>query len=112
MATTGEKVTISYGGKSLDLPVIAGTEGEKSIDIAKLRAALGLIAMDPGFMNTGSCQSSITFIDGDPGILRYRGYPIEQLAEKSTFLEVSYLLIHGKLPTQKELADFTGHIMR
>jgi citrate synthase len=107
-----EKATLSYGGKTLELPVIKGTEGEIAIDIAKLRAATGLITIDPGFMNTGSCQSSVTFIDGDQGILRYRGYPIEQLAEKSTFLEVSYLLLHGELPTQKQLAEFTQHVTR
>src|SRR5687767_11554329 len=102
-----DKVTISWGGKSLDIPVITGTENEKAIDIGKLRAALGVITMDSGFMNTGSCQSSITFIDGDLGILRYRGYPIEELAEKSTFLEVSYLLLNGELPTQAQLKEFT-----
>src|SRR4051812_34886072 len=107
-----EKVTISYGGKSLDLPVITGSENEKAIDIAKLRAALGIITMDPGFMNTGSCQSSVTFIDGDLGILRYRGFPIEELAEKSTFLEVSYLLLNGELPTRAQLEEFTHHITR
>jgi citrate synthase len=107
-----DKVTITYGGKSLDVPVIKGTEGELAIDIAKLRSSLGIITMDPGFMNTGSCQSSITFIDGDNGILRYRGYPIEELAERSTFLEVSYLLIHGELPTKQQLQEFTHHITR
>jgi citrate synthase len=107
-----ETVTFSYGGKTVELPVIKGTEGEIGVDIAKLRQALGVITLDPGFMNTGSCQSSITFIDGDKGILRYRGYPIEELAQKSTFLEVSYLLMYGTLPTQQQLTDFTGHIMR
>ena len=111
-ANTGDKATLSYGGKTLELPVIKGTEGEIAVDIAKLRAATGLITIDPGFMNTGSCQSSVTFIDGDQGILRYRGYPIEELAEKSSFLEVSYLLLHGRLPTTKELADFTHHVTR
>jgi citrate synthase len=109
---TGEKVTITYGGKSLDLPVFKGTEGEVAIDIGKLRSNLGLITLDPGYMNTGACQSSITFIDGDAGILRYRGYPIEELAEKSTFIEVSYLLIHGELPTKAQLEEFTRHITR
>jgi citrate synthase len=107
-----EKLTISYGGKSVDLPIVTGTENEKGIEIAKLRQALGVITMDPGFMNTGSCQSSITFIDGDLGILRYRGYPIEELAEKSTFLEVAYLLMHGELPSKDQLKDFTSHITR
>ena len=105
-----EKVTITWGGKSVDLPVVKGAEREVGLDIAKLRAATGLITLDPGFMNSGSCQSSITFIDGDQGILRYRGYPIEELAEKSTFLEVSYLLLHGELPTKVQLASFTRHI--
>ncbi len=108
----GETITIAYGGKTLDLPVIKGTEGEVAVDIAKLRQALGIITLDPGFMNTGSCQSSITFIDGDLGILRYRGYPIEELAARSSFLEVSYLLIHNALPTAAQLAEFTGHITR
>ncbi|MCC7111768.1 MAG: citrate synthase, partial [Deltaproteobacteria bacterium] len=107
-----DKVTITWGGKSVDLPVIKGAEGEIGLDIAKLRAATGLVTLDPGFMNTGSCQSSVTFIDGDQGILRYRGYAIEELAEKSTFLEVSYLLLHGELPTRTQLGDFTHHITR
>jgi citrate synthase len=107
-----EKVTISYAGKTIELPVITGTEGEVGLDIAKLRGALGVITLDPGFMNTGSCQSSVTFIDGDKGILRYRGYPIEELAEKSSFLEVSYLLVHGELPTEAQLTEFTHHITR
>ena len=107
-----EKVTISYGGKSVEVPVVKGTEGEVGLDIAKLRAATGLITLDPGFMNSGSCQSAITFIDGDQGILRYRGYAIEELAEKSTFLEVSYLLLHGELPTRPQLEEFTRHITR
>ncbi|MBI1947538.1 MAG: citrate synthase [Deltaproteobacteria bacterium] len=107
-----EKVTISYGGKSVEVPVVKGTEGEIGLDIAKLRAATGLITLDPGFMNSGSCQSSVTFIDGDQGILRYRGYAIEDLAEKSSFLEVSYLLLHGELPTRVQLDEFTRHITR
>ena len=107
-----EKLTISYGGKSVELPLMTGSEGEKAIEIAKLRQALGIITIDPGFMNTGSCQSSVTFIDGDLGILRYRGYPIEQLAEKSSFIEVSYLLLHGQLPTAEQLKEFTQHITR
>jgi citrate synthase len=107
-----EKLTITWNGKTLDLPVITGTEGEKALDIAKLRAATGLITLDPGFMNTGSCQSSITFIDGDAGILRYRGFPIEELAEKSSFLEVSYLLLNGELPTRAQLDEFTHHVTR
>ena len=105
-----EKATLTYGGKTLEMPVIEGAEGERAIDISKLRTGLGLITLDPGYMNTGSVQSSITFIDGDKGILRYRGYPIEELAEKSTFLEVSYLLLNGELPNEKQLAEFTSHV--
>lgn len=107
-----EKATFTYGGKTLELPVIKGTEGEIAIDIAKLRAQTGLVTIDPGYMNTGSCQSSVTFIDGDQGILRYRGYAIDELAEKSSFLEVSYLLLHGQLPTAEQLAEFTNHVTR
>jgi citrate synthase len=110
MPDATKKASLTSGGKTLDLSVVEGTEGDAAIDIAKLRAQTGLITIDPGFMNTGSCQSAITFIDGDQGILRYRGYPIEQLAEKSTFLEVSYLLLHGELPTKPQLDEFKHHI--
>jgi citrate synthase len=92
------------------LPVIKGSEQEKGLDISKLRASTGYITVDTGFKNTGSTQSSITFLDGEKGILRYRGYPIEQIAEKSTFLEVAYLLIYGQLPTQDELNGFITSI--
>lgn len=102
-----EHVTLKWGDKTFELPVIEGTEGEKAIDISKLRQTTGLVTMDPGFANTGSCKSAITFMDGEQGILRYRGYPIEQLAEHSTFREVAYLLIHGDLPTQKEITRFS-----
>ena len=91
MASTAK---LTYNGKQLDLPVIEGSEGERAVDISKLRAQLGLTTMDPGYGNTGSCLSTIAFIDGEKGILRYRGYPIEEIAEKSTFLEVAYLLIY------------------
>ena len=94
-----ETVKINFCDQELECPVIVSTEGEKAIDIGKLRATTGYITMDPGFGNTGSCKSAITYLDGDKGILRYRGIPIEQLAEKSTFVETSYLLIYGKLPT-------------
>ena len=107
-----DKATLTYAGKTIDLPVIRGTEGEVAVDIGKLRAATGLVTIDPGFMNTGSCQSSVTFIDGDLGILRYRGYPIEELAEKSSFLEVSYLLLHGNLPSEAQLTEFTHLVTR
>src|SRR5690606_17047323 len=92
--------------KEYELPVIVGSEGEIGIDITKLRSSTGAITLDTGYANTGACKSSITFIDGEKGILRYRGYPIEELAVKSSFIEVSYLLIFGHLTTQKELDDF------
>jgi len=104
--------TLSFDGKSLDLPLVRGTEDELAIDIQKLRAATGLITLDPGYGNSGSCRSAITFIDGERGILRYRGYPIEELAEKSSFLEVAWLLIHGELPTRTQLNGFAHEITR
>lgn len=97
---------IIYDGKEYTLPVFIGTEGETAIDISKLRNESGLITLDSGYGNTGSCKSDITFIDGEKGILRYRGYPIEELAIKSSFVEVMYLLVKGKLPSQKELQEF------
>ena len=93
-------------GKTYQLPVIEGTEHEMGLDISKLRAETGYITVDTGFKNTGSTQSSITFLDGEKGILRYRGYPIEQVAEQSSFLEVAYLLIYGELPDKKQIAGF------
>ncbi len=96
----------------VELPVIVGSEGERAIDITNLRAQSGHISLDPGFANTGSTMSDITFIDGEKGILRYRGIPIEELAEKSSFLEVAYLLIYGQLPRQEELDDFSLSIGR
>ncbi len=101
---------ITYQGKTYEFPVVEGTFGEKAIDIGNLRKKTGLITFDPGFMSTGSCKSSITFLDGENGILLYRGIPIDQLAEKSTFIETSYLLIYGILPNSKQLADFNHHI--
>ena len=98
-----ENVKIVYEGKTYEFPIIVGTEGEKGIDISKLRQMTGLITLDPGYANTGSCISSITFMDGERGILRYRGIPVEQLAEHSSFIETAYLLINGRLPTRKEL---------
>lgn len=105
-----EIVEVKVGDKVYQLPVIEGSEGEKAIDIAKLRAESGLVTIDPGFKNTGSTQSAITFLDGEKGILRYRGYSIEELAEKSSFLEVSYLLINGELPSSAELEKFKSDI--
>jgi citrate synthase len=85
------KTILQYDDKNLELPVTVGSENEGGIDISKLRGATGLVTLDPGFVNTASCKSAITFLDGEKGILSYRGYPIEQLAEKSSFLEVAYL---------------------
>jgi citrate synthase len=98
-----ENVKIVYEGKTYEFPIIVGTEGEKGIDISKLRQMTGLITLDPGYANTGSCTSSITFMDGEKGILRYRGIPVEQLAEHSSFIETAYLLINRRLPTREEL---------
>ncbi len=97
-------------GQSIELPVIVGTENEHAVDISKLRAKTGYITMDPGYGNTGSCESAITFLDGEKGILRYRGIPIEQLAAKASFVEVAYLIVYGKLPTQAELDAFTDSL--
>ncbi|MEO6459479.1 MAG: citrate synthase [Bdellovibrionota bacterium] len=97
-------------GRTIDLPVIEGTEHEKAIDITKLRAQTGYVTLDSGYMNTGACTSKITFLDGENGILRYRGYDIADLCEKSTFLEVSYLLIYGNLPTEAEFKSFREKI--
>jgi citrate synthase len=94
----------------IELPTLEGTEAPSGLDISKLLAGTGLVTMDPGFVNTAACQSAITYIDGDAGILRYRGYPIEQLAENATFLEVAWLLIYGELPSGEELADFKTKI--
>jgi len=101
---------IIYDGKSYQLPVVEGSEGEKAIDISKLRGASGLITIDKGFKNTGATESAITFLDGEKGILRHRGYSIEELADKSSFIEVSYLVIYGELPTQEELSAFKNDI--
>jgi len=103
---------LEFRGKTLELPLITGSEGEIAIDVEKLRSATGLVTFDPGYGNTGSCRSAITFIDGDRGILRYRGYPIETLAEKSTFLEVAWLLIHGELPDREQIEEFRASITR
>ncbi len=97
-------------GKTYELPVIIGSEGEKAIDISSLRKMTGAITMDPGYANTGSCISSITFMDGEKGILRYRGYPIEQLSEQSCFVETAYLLITGKLPNKNEFDRFSERL--
>ena len=105
-----KEAEIKIGGTSYQLPIIEGSEQEEAIDIAKLRAQSGIITIDPGFKNTGSTKSAITFLDGEKGILRYRGYTIEDLAEKSTFLEVAYLLIYGDLPSKVALESFQTKI--
>ncbi len=107
-----EIAELKLEGQSIELPVVVGTENEKGIDISNLRAKTGYVTLDNGYMNTGACSSAITFIDGEKGILRYRGIPIDVLAERSSFLEVAYLLIEGKLPTQAELDYFTNRVRR
>jgi len=105
-----EKAQIILDGKTYEFPVFVGSEGEKAIDISKLRDQSGYITLDYGYKNTGATTSAITFLDGEEGILQYRGYPIDQLAEKASFLEVSYLLLYGELPNAKELNDFENQI--
>src|SRR5690606_7169203 len=95
--------TIAIDDKTFELPVIVGTENEVAIDIEKLRALTGAITLDPGYKNSGSCKSAITFLDGEEGVLRYRGYSIEDLVEKSNFLEVAYLVIFVEIPTQTQI---------
>jgi citrate synthase len=117
VATEGDDLPMSdfelkHPGGQLPLPVTEATEGPSGLEVSTLLKDTGHVTLDPGFVNTASCSSEITFIDGDEGILRYRGYPIDQLAEKSSFLEVSYLLIYGELPTPSELEDFDGRIRR
>jgi citrate synthase len=102
-----EKVQLTFNGKSFEFPIITGSENEKAFDISALRSQTSLITLDSGFGNTGACTSAITFLDGEKGILRYRGIPIEQIAEHSTFVETAYLIIYGHLPTEKELNDFS-----
>lgn len=107
-----ETASISLDGKSYELPVITGSENEKAIDIQNLRSQTQYVTLDSGFKNTGATSSKITFLDGEAGILRYRGYPIEQLAEKSSFIEVAYLLIYGELPSKAQLDSFSDAITR
>jgi citrate synthase len=112
-ATTSEVAVLRTGkDEDLQLPMVPSSEGSDGVDVSKLLARTGLVTYDPGFANTASCASQITYIDGDAGILRYRGYPIEELAEKSNFAEVSYLLIYGELPTADELTTFTSRLNR
>jgi citrate synthase len=107
---TRAAASLRVGDRDLELPVVHGTEGDDAIDIGALRSETGLITLDPGFGNTGACSSEITYLDGESGVLRYRGYPIEQLAEHSTFLEVAYLLIWGELPTRAQLDRFVAEV--
>ena len=114
---SNRKATLTFNdtGKSIDLEILSGTEGPDTIDITSLYGQAKVFTYDPGFVSTASCNSSITYIDGNEGVLRYRGYPIEQLAAKSTFIEVAYLLLYGDLPSREQLAQFqdiiTHHTM-
>ena len=101
-----EVAKIIIGDKTIELPIVEGSEGEKAIDIRQLRQKTGYITLDPGFANTGSCTSDITFMNGEEGVLRYRGIPVQQLAEQASFVETAYLLINGRLPTRDELSRF------
>ncbi|MBU6332484.1 MAG: citrate (Si)-synthase, partial [Bacteroidetes bacterium] len=107
-----DSVELHLGSERFSYPILTGTENERAVDIAKLRDETGLITLDPAYKNTGATKSAITFIDGDLGILRYRGYPIEQLAEHSSFMEVSYLLLYGELPSAVQLEQFNQSIIR
>jgi citrate synthase len=111
-AGTQDKATLQVGGRTAEFPVLSGTDGAPSIDISTLTRQTGHTALDYGFVNTASAKSEVTYIDGDAGILRYRGYPIEQLAKKSTYLEVAWLLLYGELPSSDELAEFDTRIRR
>ena len=108
----GQKIKFNYKDKEYEFPLIQGTEGEVGIDIKTLRSETGLITLDPGYKNTGSCISSITYLDGENGILRYRGYDIDDLANNSSFIEVSYLLIFGEMPSSNELNKFENDIRK
>lgn len=112
MQPMSDKAKLVLEGKEYELPVVVGTENEKALDITRLRDQTGYITLDSGYKNTGATISKITYLDGENGILRYRGYPIEQLAERSTFLEVAYLLIYGELPTKQQLDEFDNNIRR
>ena len=109
--SSNKTATLTVGNKTYDFPILSGTVGPDVIDIAKLYAQAGMFTYDPGFTSTGSCQSKITYIDGDAGILEYRGYPIEQLAEKGDFLETCYLLLYGELPTPAQKKDFDHRVI-
>ena len=106
------QATLTINGQELSFPLVEGTEGERAVDFTKLRPQTGLVSLDPGYANTASCRSAVTFIDGEKGILRYRGIPIEELAANATFLETAHLLIKGELPSRSELDAYTGDITR
>ncbi|GAC1636972.1 MAG: hypothetical protein NVS4B6_05880 [Mycobacterium sp.] len=110
--SSGEHATINYPGGEIELDIVGATEGADGIALGSLLAKTGYTTYDEGFVNTAATKSAITYIDGDAGILRYRGYPIDQLAEKSNFIEVSYVLIYGELPTTEQLDNFTTQIQR
>ncbi len=107
-----QSAKLRYDDKTIELPIITGSENERAVDIRSLRGNTGLVTLDDGYGNTGACQSHITFIDGEQGVLRYRGYPIEKLAEKSTFVETAYLLIFGELPTEAQLTEYRRLLTR
>ena len=108
----GKLAKLNLPDQEIELPIVIGTEDEKGLDISKFRSGTGYVTLDPGYMNTGSCESKITYIDGDKGILRYRGIPVEELAEHSTFVETAFLLIYGHLPNKKELEKFSMGLTR
>src|SRR5947208_11545943 len=110
--SSNKTATLTVGNKTYDFPILSGTVGPDVIDIAKLYAQAGMFTYDPGFTSTGSCESKITYIDGDEGVLLYRGYPIEQLAENGDFLETCYLLLYGELPTKAQKQDFDYRVTR
>src|SRR5579864_527671 len=101
---------LRFGDKEIDLPVVVGSENERAVDISQLRSQTGLITLDEGYVNTGATTSAITYLDGEQGILRYRGYPIQTLAQRCDFVETSYLLIYGELPNQKQLESFRNSL--
>src|ERR1022692_1802553 len=107
MTHMSKEAKLELDGKTYTLPTLVGSEGEKAVDISSLRAESGYITLDEAYGNTGSCVSKITFIEGEQGILRYRGIPIEELAEKSTFIETAYLIIYGELPNRAQLRKFS-----
>ncbi|MDJ0842033.1 MAG: citrate/2-methylcitrate synthase, partial [Acidobacteriota bacterium] len=107
-----DRAELSLGNQKIELPIVVGSEGEKAVDISKLRSQTGFITLDPGYVNTGSCESKITFIDGEKGILRYRGISIEDVCGNLDFPETAYIIIYGDLPTQEQYNEFLGKIHR